>query len=66
MTNSRRRLLKMSDLPQVFGFGLTKVYELKRDDPSFPKPASFGRMQVYDSVEVEEYISKKFEARDVA
>lgn len=66
MQNQRRQLLKMSDLPKRFGCGLTKVYELKRDDPRFPKPVMLGRTQVWASDEVDGYIASLFESRDVA
>ena len=66
MSEEKRHLLKMSDLPKRFGCGLTKIYELKRDDPKFPKPVMFGRTQVWASDHIEAYISNLFEAHDAA
>lgn len=64
LLNAVRATLRAKQVAAKLGIGLSSVWRLANDDPTFPKPFALStRVTVWDSVEVDRYIDLKKAAR---
>lgn len=59
-TNAAKRTLRVRQVADTLGIGVSSVWRLAKTDPSFPKPFCLSpRVTVWDNSEVAAYVETK-------